>query len=117
LTDTGSHIQLTLIKLGQAILASPDRDPQLLDKFDEYVEQLEEWLKSNRQLSSGSLAQSDLALMKELENNHNAVLEKAERLKEVLSSGMKKLKRRGKSILAYGDIFPRQMGMMRAKKW
>lgn len=94
-----------------------ERDPQLaLDKLAAYVESFGQWSEGELQERGASRTTVEREELGVLLQKHTAVMQRGEELRAQLAGEMKQLKVRGKGIMAYLDILPKQLNMFTRKK-
>lgn len=105
-----------LIKLGRKVLDQESQSDLFLDLLDRYTESLEIWLRNNPDQSAGTTGPEDVTILRNMAEVHQQVLARAEIALKVVSADMRALHQRGKGILAYTDIFPKTISVMRERK-
>ena len=107
-----------LIAAAERILASPE-SVELIPVITEYTEAFEQWyVEWEKRPDKSKLPASDPIFT--LQKKHEAVLNLAQALKGIVSDDLKRLKRKGKGIIAYADALPgadgRSAGRVRPRK-
>jgi hypothetical protein len=94
-----------LIAFADRILALPE-SADLIPLLADYAEEFGVWFNENgdKIRSLESLSKDDELF--ELQRKHTAVLNLAQALKGEVSNDLRALKKKGKGILAYTDVFP-----------
>ncbi len=88
----------------------------LADEIGGYTDAFEQWAQSFLSRKERQLSDAERAELVELQQLHTQVITRAQGLKEDISHGLRMLKRKGKGLLAYTDVFPKQIGSMRPRK-
>jgi len=97
-----------LIELAEKILNTESGPDTILEEFNAYTSALDVWLTQPRT--------EDPEIIKSLLENHDKVVKKALSLKDEASVELRKLKAKGKGILAYVDILPKRISFGTKKK-
>ena len=103
-----------LVSLARRVLGAASEE-ETLEGIVRYSEAFEKWADEFLGPHKDVLA-SKRAELKELQVLHAQVIARAEQLKSRVSQAMRKLKKKGKGILAYTDTFPKRIGSMRPRK-
>ena len=100
-----------LIEFADEILTSDAHLPAIVDKIEEYFDALEDLLPSLEK--NPKTVKAEVAKLLE---KHTAILGLTGSLRNDASKELRELKRRGKGILAYRNIFPKRVSLVKNKK-
>gem|GEM_PF-6618717 len=106
-----------LISFAERILSLPESHPGMEQELEQYSNLFDEWYRENEKSLSRGESSLQHRQLEELVEKHNAVVGKAVALKEQTRVEIRRLRRRGKGILAYTGVPPERISIMRPKKW
>lgn len=104
-----------LIDLAKTLLNFEGQEDLRLEMLEQYCAEFAEWFADNRELLEAN-DNIDVDKLRELECEHNKVLELAKSWQGAVAGDLRKLKVKGKGIIAYTDILPKRLSQMRPTK-
>lgn len=99
-----------VIGLADRALSCDDQE-QLVEQIQLYVDAFADWFDHNQD----RISSADPAI-EALQSKHAAVLARASALRGTFASEMRKVKVRGKGILAYTDIVPKRISSTKPRQ-
>lgn len=105
-----------LIKLADTILSGAS-EHDLVALLGEYSEQFALWYGKNEEEIKKLTAPPSDHLVLILQQKHAEILKLADDLKGEIATDLRNLKKKGKGILAYTDVFPKRMSSIRPRKF
>lgn len=106
-----------LIALAEEILSSELSQDQQVSLIQAYAEAFDSWFASRKDGNDKSLIQSERDRVEKLHELHSSVIEKALAFQAQTSDTLRKLRKRGKGILAYAGSAPKRSSTAPRKKW
>lgn len=103
-----------LISLAENTVKCQVPDEASIQLIADYCDAFDAWAQTFR--PEGVHEPQEIELLKRLEVLHPEVIKTAQLLLDKTSDSLKLMKVRGKSILAYAEAMPRQMGPFSGKK-
>ena len=105
-----------LIELANRALSpgSGASDVETASRIECYSQAFAEWYKSYDK--SNSKDEMNSGLLQELSDKHRLVMDRARVVQESTSRDIRKLKLRGKGILAYTDMLPKRLSLGRKRR-
>ena len=95
-----------LLNLAREVLVQDPASPDIIDFIERYFTAFEDVRDA-----LGEAGASERNLIEELLAAHNAIIEVTMNLKDDTSKSLRDLKKRGRGIMAYTDIFPKRMSL------
>jgi hypothetical protein len=107
----------SVIELARRILDCVESD-ELVSLIEQYAKAFDEWYSSTCEGTDMATIKSKVGTDKlaELLNLHAEVMKRTGELKEDVSGDIRKLKKKGKGILAYTDTLPKRISVTRKRK-
>ena len=112
MSDLLSHTSL-LKERATKLLLGEYVGEELLDEFEQYLNDLEKLL---RRLQDEELSHSAATELEELLDAHGRLLDLAQEESKALSAGLGIHKQRGRALMRYVDHLPKRLGSMKTKK-
>lgn len=100
-----------LIELADRALEANLRSSEAPELIEAYAEAFSKWESGHKKLGS-----ADEARLKELSAKHAALIGRLATMKEATAGDIRRLKLKGKGILAYTDILPKKISVTRKRK-
>lgn len=105
-----------LVALADEVLARPVVDDASVELIERYSQTFGEWFSKNEKLireNDPGLNRSDL---EQLLSRHEAVVDMSEQLQAQYPEDLKKLRQRGKGLMAYTDMLPKRISYKQTKE-
>lgn len=105
-----------LILLADSALNPELTEDDFIIKLEEYTEAFDKWFTKNSHSLRTEAAKWDQQALDALVSKHEEIANKTQILQDRAPEDMRKLKRKGKGIMAYVDILPKSIGFTKVKK-
>lgn len=103
-----------LVNLAEAAVKCSVPDEASVKAIADYCDSFDDWFKGFNPSQAVDVDSADL--LRKLEALHPQVLKTAQLLLDQTSDSLRKIKVRGKTILAYAEVMPQQIGPFGLKK-
>ena len=118
-TSTTSEAGREVLALGKAVLkAFKEGGPEVIEDLERYMDAFEEWQKTWNKAPAGKVQFSakEEEIGRRIADQHATVIMQTEEMKKAVEQSLKNLRGWSKSIRAYIDHLPKQIGTMRPRK-
>lgn len=114
-TEAGREV----LALGKAVLkAFKEGNPEVIEDLSRYLDAFEQWQKTWKKAAGGKVQFSakEEEIGRRIADQHATVIVQTEEMKNAVQQSLKNLRGWSKSIRAYIDHLPKQIGTMRPRK-
>ncbi|MCO6431795.1 MAG: hypothetical protein J5J00_13130 [Deltaproteobacteria bacterium] len=105
-----------LIRLADEVLADTKASDEGLERLENYCKSFDLWFAASEQLIRSKDPAIDSHQVNVLLTKHERIAELAQRLQDEIPGELRKLKQRGKGILAYTDLLPKKISYIKPRE-
>ena len=105
-----------LISLAEAAIGHDSKSEEFVQALESYSAAFDHWFSANQSKLSDITDQAWRSQVDRLVELHEGLVERVNQVQAEHPDDMKKLKQRGKGIMAYTDLLPKRLSMRRPTK-
>ncbi|MEZ4754494.1 MAG: hypothetical protein R3A13_09345 [Bdellovibrionota bacterium] len=105
-----------LLNLAIKAASSTDEIDQQIDLIQSYFTAFTDWMENNEKSLDSASETLSVDKLNQLNNQHQAVLKKANKLKEQTKKDLIAQHAKGKGIMTYTDILPKRIRVTKQRK-